>query len=254
MIISVNYQSTKRKEAKEIRCPYNQLGSLFKFIKENPEKRYVVTLTKEADLDKAKAQVELLKTIAEDYTIQCATLSQLYNLRKDRYNAFLTFPVSTWGEFDDLRNLGVSDIYIDAPLTFQIDKIKAAKGDIKIRVSPTVSPNAAISAVRYPNTFFMRPEDTHFYEDTFDILDFKMSDGSKEDALFSIYNRGTFNFAIDELVPNLNVSANNLFFKDEFALHRLNCGQRCKAPDKSCHYCSCYTHILLELGKLNQDN
>ena len=34
MIFSLNYHSDNKKKAGEIRCPYNQLGTIIKFIKE----------------------------------------------------------------------------------------------------------------------------------------------------------------------------------------------------------------------------
>ena len=44
MIFSLNYHSDNKKKAGEIRCPYNQLGTIIKFIKENPTKRYNIII------------------------------------------------------------------------------------------------------------------------------------------------------------------------------------------------------------------
>lgn len=44
MIFSVNYHSQYKQEAQEIRCPINQLGTIFTFIKDNPNKRYNITM------------------------------------------------------------------------------------------------------------------------------------------------------------------------------------------------------------------
>lgn len=44
MIFSVSHHSNKMKQAGEIRCPYNQLGTIIKFIKENPSKRYNIII------------------------------------------------------------------------------------------------------------------------------------------------------------------------------------------------------------------
>ena len=44
MIFSVNYHSQYKQEAQEIRCPINQLGTIFTFIKDNPNKRYNIIM------------------------------------------------------------------------------------------------------------------------------------------------------------------------------------------------------------------
>lgn len=42
MLFSVSYKSAHKQEADEIWCPWNQLGLLWEFIKDNKEKRYNV--------------------------------------------------------------------------------------------------------------------------------------------------------------------------------------------------------------------
>jgi hypothetical protein len=247
MIFSLDYKSHNKAKAQEIRCPWNQLGSILKFVKENPFKRYVVIFDKDASY----SQVDLLQTIAKDYTIQCSTIPQLIESLNRGYNAFISYPITTWEEFADLRRLKVSDIYIDSPLTFQTDKIKTVKEDIKIRVSPTVSPNSSFSAVKSPETFFIRPEDLFLYEGIIDVVDFK---DPREDTLFDIYTRGTFNFNLNELIPDLATSANNLLFSDEFAKYRLNCRQLCKTPSHTCHLCSNYVRMAEALPRLGKND
>lgn len=62
-------------------------------------------------------------------------------------------------------------------------------------------------------------------------------DIDKEDSLYSIYNRGTFNYDINYLIAGLP-QINNLLIGKDFAQSRLNCKQVCKIPNRSCHICS----------------
>ena len=142
MIFSLNYHSDNKKKAGEIRCPYNQLGTIIKFLKENPNKRCNIIIPDEltqVQLTRLAEQVEIIKTIANDYTIQCGNIYQLNDLKDMGYNRYLRFPVTDWETFQELREAKVSDIYIDGPLGFQMDLLEKYKGDIKIRVSPTIS-------------------------------------------------------------------------------------------------------------------
>lgn len=121
--------------------------------------------------------------------------------------------------------MNVSDIYIDGSLGFQCDNLKISKGNTLIRISPTISSNANLNQqVTNANSFFIRPEDLILYEDIIDIIDFKVDDQEKEDTLFQIYKRGTFNFDLSQLIEHLHTKVPNMFIQSEFAKQRLNCG------------------------------
>lgn len=238
MIFSVSHHSSYKKDAGEIRCSYNQLGLIFEFIKNNPNKRYNIIIgsgVTQQEINRIIEQVDYVKEVAEDYTIECGSLIILQDLLNRGYNAYLRFPVTDWETFSDLINIGVTDIYIDGPIGFNIDAIRSGKGSAKIRVSPTISPNTGISG-RQPNSFFIRPEDLSLYEDVIDVIDFHETDIDKEDSLYSIYNRGTFSYDINYLINGLP-RVNNLLIKDDFAKTRQSCKQRCKVPGYSCHFC-----------------
>lgn len=103
-------------------------------------------------------------------------------------------------------------------------------------MSPTISPNAALTGLQ-PSSFFIRPEDLDLYEKIVDIIDFRLEDQEKEDALFQIYNRRSFIYGLENLLVEATFTAPNPFIKPEFGDSRLNCGQRCRIPSRSCHLC-----------------
>lgn len=185
----------------------------------------------------SKGDITLVLKLMYDYTFECKELSLLKQLLEEGYNAFLAYPVTDWETFSELKKLGVSDIYIDGPLGFQAEAIAKEKGDIQIRVSPTMSPNASLTGPS-PQSFFIRPEDLNLYEGVIDIIDFKELESiDREEALFTIFKRGTFNYNLSQLVTGMNPDVNNLMFPQEFGKERLNCGQRCKIHPGRCHYC-----------------
>lgn len=246
MLFSLNYKSSLKQQADEIRCPINQLGSIFNFIKDNPDKRYNIIIADSSSIDTTKLveQVEFVKRVADDYTIECGDIALVRSLINGGFNAYLRFPVPEWETFSNLKDIGVSDIYIDGPIGFQCDALKKAHNNIKIRVSPTVSANGSLGIGSNIESFFIRPEDLHLYSDVIDIIDFKVIDPEKENALFNIYKRGTFNFNLEDLVEHLNVRVPNLFIKTSFGQDRLNCGMRCVDPSRGqCHLCD--TEIFL---------
>lgn len=172
------------------------------------------------------------------------------NLIKEGYRAYLRFPVTDWETFKYLQQVGVSDIYIDGPLGFQCKALESGKSAVIIRANPVLSINSSL-VKEDACSFFIRPEDLSLYESAIDIIDFTgVEDQDKIDAMFSIYQRGTFNFDIHELI-SAAPKASNLVFQKEFAENRLNCGQKCKIPGRHCISCKIEFAIIDNLTKLS---
>lgn len=207
-------------------------------MKEHRGKRYVVVHSDDKDYDTLVEQVSILKDIVDNYTIECTSILEIKALIEAGYHAYLKYHICDWETVVSLVNLGVSDIYVDSSIAFSMHNIKKLCNEhgIKIRVSPTVSPNSSIMGMN-PNSFFIRPEDLSIYEKYVDIVDFRVPDQTKEDTLFDIYKRGTFYYNLKDLLDNCKFSVPNPFIKPEFGQSRLNCGQRCMIPGHSCHLC-----------------
>lgn len=256
MLFSADYRSTHKQEADEIKCPYNQLGILWKFIQENSDKRINVMAPSNDVIEKLIEQTDLVISIVKDnYTVTCGDLSLLRTMLDRGYHACLKYPVVDWESFDTLAKAGVSDIYIDGPLGFQCNRLAAGakEHDVKIRVSPSISPNTALSANPNYNSFFIRPEDLHLYEPYIDIVDFHASTTGKEDTLFQIYKRGIYLYDLGILIDNLNMSIDNYTIAPEFAEHRLNCKQSCKIPGGHCQLCETQLQIASKIKQLMKD-
>lgn len=242
MKFSVSYKSKYKDKADEIKCPINQLGLI---VKNYPDKRFNVVMTPDITMEKA---IEQLKLIPSDYTVECSNIRTMQSLIAGGHKAYLKYPATDWETFSNLLSMNVSDIYIDGPLGFQCGVIaEAPLNGTLIRVSPTVSANAALSTSDNANSFFIRPEDLHVYEPAIDIIDFNVDDVDKEEALFSIYTRGTFDFSLDQLVSEVHIPVMNYMIQDDFAKIRYNCCQVCKVPKRSCHHCYNCLHLANSL-------
>lgn len=238
MLFSVNYHSTRLKEADEIRCPINQLGQIYNFLKENSNKRYVITEIDRVEWNKAIEQIDIIREKVRDYTIECTSIIGVKKFINNGYHAFIKYPVTDWETLQGFLTIGVSDVYIDGSLGFSLKEVAKLCADTKtkIRISPTVSSNAALTGIE-PYSFFIRPEDLSLYEKYINVIDFKVQDKEKEDALFSIYKRGSFYYNLKDLLDSCTFSVLNPFIKPEFGQARINCGQRCLIPGHSCHLC-----------------
>lgn len=260
MLFSVNYQSSHKMEADEIKCPAKKLGYILSIIKDYPTKRYVII--DEPD-GKTTEQVAMMKNMgATNVTIESNNVEVVRALIECGSPAFLRYPISDWELFMSLKEIGVSDIYIDGPLIFQKDKLVLGHGDVNIRVSPTISPNASVTKNgRNITSAFIRPEDLPLYEGAIQVIDFQEPNQEKEDALFSIYKRQSFNFDLSTIVTGLRKedNINNLLIPGDFCDGRLNCGQACKVPGPyTCRKCNTIVSIAQKgsalLDLYNKDN
>lgn len=242
MLFSVDYKSDRLEQADEIRCPVNQLGLIYDFIKEHPDKRYVVTLNTLAEddqLSKVMEQVDYIKAVNADYTICCNSMMEVDYLIANGYNAYLNMPITDWETFNIFAyNHKVSDILIDGPLGFQAEDLKIASNDVVIR---TILNYADIYKA---NSFFIRPEDIELYDEVITVCE------TLSDIIFDIYKRGVFNQDIHYLVTGLPEGINNSMISYDFGEHRLNCGQRCMVPSKHCCWCDTELNIVRNSTKL----
>lgn len=252
MLFSVNYNSKYKGQADEICCPYNQLGLIIPFIKSHSKKRFNIIANNSATVQDIIEQVVLLKDYIDNYTIECSEIKTCCALIDQGYNAYLKYPVTDWEMIMSLIEVGVSDILIDGPLCFQNNELLQLKNEynIKIRVIPTFSSNAALTENKI-NTAYIRPEDLKQYT-AIDVLDFNYNinlEQEQKDAQYSIYARGTFTFDIGQLIDGLP-AVNNLLFKEDFAQTRLNCRQSCKTPHGTCKFCDRYYTFLERVPEL----
>ena len=68
--------------------------------------------------------------------------------------------------------------------------------------------------------------------------------GGLNAPIMSEYAMGIILSHSTRLVENIN----NKIFKPNFANARLNCGQKCRTPGKSCHICETYFTIIAQLN------
>lgn len=240
-----------KKNIQEIRQSYNQLGLVIKYMKEHPEKRLIVEVpNKDCDVVKLQQQCDILKEENINYTISTESFSLLNTLIEKGYNAFLDFPFTDYEIVDESIKIGVTDIWIDGPLAFDLPNINKILKDtnIKIRIKPNGTKNN-LTFLTDIKSFFIRPEDLYLYKDYIDTIDFKELNNHREETLLSIYKRGNFDHQINYLINDLDCTILNSSIPEIFGKNRLECRQRCKSNPNSCH--SCPLAINLAQSALN---
>lgn len=234
MLLSVNWDSPYTKTADEVVVPFNQLGLFCS------QKRLVIT-TPGTITDKMAEQLQALP----NYTFRANTFSQLREARSKGLNAYLNIPVTDWTFFQYLKSLDVSDIWVDAPLTFQNDLLNELKGDTLIRAHVfSTNPAAQVECSQ------------HLTPQSFPIL-------SSIDILevpgthFLAYQNPNPAVPILYFIPRLfdyyplAAKAPVGTISEDFYQHRANCGQGCMAG-KHCRFCESYFRNSESLERLSK--
>ena len=151
------------------------------------------------------------------------------------YKVFWLYPASSYWELNGLLELGVNQVLLDAPLFFELPKVKNLCNEVEIRLVVNKCYNNYIPHKNGVYGTFVRPEDIEEYSKFVDHFEFDSNDSlKKERALYKIYTKdkqwpGNLNI----LLTNFGVDVDNRGFevipyenddKKFFAHRRMSCG------------------------------
>lgn len=158
-------------------------------------------------------------------------------LKGHGYKIYWAYPVSSFWELRSLLRLGVDEVLIEAPLFFDLAKVKQLCGKkVDIRVNAICADNPRLSHENGICGPFIRPEDVNTYKKYVQHIEFGEQDLAAERALVRVYTSRIWPGNLNLLLQNFNYNVDNRGIPSTFAQTRLHCGQRCQ-KDNSCHYC-----------------
>ena len=168
---------------------------------------------------------------------------------------FLNF-ANTWDIFNCFLELGVSDIYIAEMLGFDIETASylAHKKNCQIRIYPNIA-QSSLNAGEVLNKslvdFYVRPEDTPFYEKYVDVYEI-FSPVDKELFFYKVYAKDKKWWGpLNELILGLKDNIDNRYVGPEFAQFRVSCGKKC-FKGESCKICYLVRDLSYTLAEREQ--
>lgn len=149
---------------------------------------------------------------------------------------FFIEQASTFDEFVGMLNFKVKDIYITNELGFYLDKVsKICKDkDIQVRVRPNMAQSSSVFETESVKKFFIRPEDTEFYEQYVDVFEFT-GELTQQPVYYEIYRDGRWLGDLNEIIIGLTQSINDMAILPVFH-NRASCEKRCSFG--KCDLCS----------------
>lgn len=158
-----------------------------------------------------------------------STNNNFDKLKENNIDYFFVEFADTWDKLHSYISKGVSDIYVTNELGFQMKDVKMVclTHNVKIRVYPNVAQTSArdTSSVDTLTKFFIRPEDTMFYEPYVDTFEF-FCPINQQDVYMDIYKRQSWTSSLSILIKDFDIDVISAQLV-RFGTTRLNCGKVC---------------------------
>lgn len=261
----VNFQKNFKyiNEVDEITITYHRKDtSLIDFILKHQKQRINIYIKNEEDFIKYNC-IKVFDEIAIQHPEIdfCFKLNRYAEATKDLFLAisnseikhkyFFDYFIHDWDSLWGYINLNPSSIYITDEMGFEIKNVAKLlhSHGIEVRCFPNVA-QSCWSETPSLKKFFIRPEDTIWYEPYVDVYEFF----GKPDSLATYYkiyaiDRKWFG-KLDEIILSFNGDIDSRFLLPSFAERRLECGKRC-LKGRKCQICEAIEKLSVTLAKHN---
>lgn len=245
--VSIRQSAANKRVADEIMLDYKDIEGLYNIIDDFYDKEYVIRIPKntlQIDWDELKMFSEKVKL-----TLAIENIFMASDCNSRSINYYWAYPITTWYELNGLVDLGVKQLFLGVPLTFQLPEVK--KIGLPIRVIANVCYDGFIPRKDGIRGFYIRPEDVKAYSAYVDTIQFDTDSLEKEATLLEIYKEELWPGNLNLLLTNLKYNVDNRGIPDEFAPMRIKCKQRCQSGS-ACSFCETALKFSREVDK-NKD-
>ncbi len=229
-------------QADEIRVLSRDINQLYDLL-ENYKANLIYNLE---NLNEVKETLIDISRFAQNrITLALYTLDDINFCKEHNFPYYYIKPINNLSAAKALKNLGVNQLLIDAPLTHMMHKLKLACGNLPIRLIPVFSYLDNIPREDGVGGNWVRPEDLPLYDLYITTIDFGTQPQKREQALFRIYAKEhQWPGDLGRLVIDLNYLGVNRMLRTEDTAHRLNCEQKC--VEGKCNICYNLLNIAQE--------
>lgn len=236
--VSSRQQPEYLQKCDEIKVMWNDRNIIFDLTEKYPGKtinlcRYLIH-SNEDDID--WSEIKKFKTLARDnFVFGLTYIDEIIECKAHDIEFYYLEPIRSFRELQGLKLFGAKWAFIDAPLFFQMDKVRAV--GLPVRVTANISIREAFPYVDGVPGPWIRPEDVAAYEPYVDTIEFSRVNLDQERALFRIYaEQKKWPGELGLIVQDINYLGTNRMIPPDLVEKRLNCGQKCM-ENGNCRLC-----------------
>lgn len=234
--LSSRQTSSYLEKADEIKVEYRDRESILDLVEKYPNKRYILDCYDVEELD--WSAIENYNILTKNNLVLCVPMVDMIRTANAiGVKSYYGFAIENFWELNAFLNLGVEYVKLGMGLFFQMDRVKMAVDNTKIRAVPNLAYNDNLPHKDGVCGQWIRPEDLcTIYEPYIDVVEFADCDRDKEQALYRVYaEEHEWRSDLQALITNLNYPGVNRMILEEVAKTRLNCNQKCQYG--GCHIC-----------------
>jgi hypothetical protein len=236
--VSSRQQPEYLQKCDEIKVMWNDRNIIFDLTEKYPGKtinlcRYLIH-SNEDDID--WSEIKKFKTLARDnFVFGLTYINEIIECKAHDIEFYYLEPIRSFRELQGLKLFGAKWAFIDAPLFFQMDKVRAV--GLPVRVTANISVREAFPYADGVPGPWIRPEDVEAYEPYVDTIEFSRVNLDQERALFRIYaEQKKWPGELGLIVQDINYLGTNRMIPPDLVEKRLNCGQKCM-ENGNCRLC-----------------
>lgn len=158
--------------------------------------------------------------------------------------------ITDWDTLLFYLDYGVSDVFITEGMGFELENISSIVHSYNVQIR--VFPNVAQAGRRETDDllkFWIRPEDTDFYEQYIDVYEFYYDDYEKQLVYYDIYkNDRKWSGDLKEIIIGMSKNIDSARLVPRFAYKRIKCGRKCMKGSQ----CKLCYHIYDLVNTLNE--
>lgn len=224
------------KQADEIKMQYKDCERILDYIEEFSNKTFIVEIPKD-EIGIDWSLLNVFKEKLNNFILCVHNLNLINEIKEKDFKFYWAYPIVTWYELEGIAALNPVYLFLNAPLSFSLQKIKD-KYNIPIRLCPNIAYDSYIPRDNGIYGTWIRPEDVQIYENWVDTFEFITDDLKKESTLIHIYkDNKQWPGNLNLLLTNLNYNVDNRAIPEKIGKIRANCEQKCKSGG-SCKFCS----------------
>jgi hypothetical protein len=229
--LSARQASSILSKTDEIKVDWKDRGVIIDYIKNYSDKIIILNIPKDVEEMDWNLFITYSETFKEFYLCFSHLKEEWIEVCKEfNIKFYWSYPVTSYFELDGLKKMGVSQMLIGMPLSFDLQKVKNITDNISLRLVANYSYEEYIPRINGIKGQYIRPEDIPIYGEYIDTIEFRTYGDdwiTKEATLYHVYAENkNWPGNLNLLITNLNYDIDNKLLNTtpNFAEKRIKCG------------------------------
>lgn len=229
----------------------NNFDNLMEFLSTHKEDRFNIFID-ESEYSFDYAKLKILNSLHPQIYIVTSLYQKYWEYLKENNIKFFFSSdclISNFRELDYVCSIGVTDVYIQDDLCYELKKVRKTVDRYGVNVRLILNQIASSmpdKATNVRSPWFI-PETVDELSKYIDTVEFKENSWVKIETLYKIwFKKKQWRENVQAINPQLKIPIWNQSMIPDFTIYKMNCGYRC-AYGSACKKCNQFTEMAQDL-------